>query len=54
MTTSEQPKIVSITPEQILDASGTRIKARVTLDGRQDARPANDLWDTRMVLPGGG
>lgn len=40
-----------LTPEQILDANGTRIDAKVTLDGRRDIRPGNDSWTTRMVLP---
>ena len=40
-----------LTPEQILDKSGTSLKARVALNGRQDIRPENDQWNSVIVLP---
>ena len=43
-----------LSPEQILDKSGTSLKARVAfLDGRQDSS-RNDQWESVVVLPGGG
>lgn len=40
-----------LTPEQILDPDGTLIKASIQANGRQDARPGNNTWSTRMVFP---
>ena len=41
-----------LTPEQILNPNGTLIKAIANANGRQDSRPDNNVWSTRVVLPG--
>jgi subtilisin family serine protease len=40
-----------LTPEQILDPNGTLIQAKVQANAREDSRPDNNSWSTRMVFP---